>query len=130
MKTLLCIFALSISCMAQDLPNAPKPQLDKVEWSLLAADASVRTIDTITTRQMLERGNQENILPQFVVNHTPILIGVEAGMVGINYLLARELYKHNHQRVARVITGIDVASTGYWGIHNIVLPDHRMKGIK
>jgi hypothetical protein len=102
-------------------PQAPKPALDRIDWSLLASDAAVRSLDTYSTRRMLKQGDHELFLPGFVANHTPVLAGVEAGAVAADYLTARYLVRHHHPRLAGVALMADFAQDAPWAIHNLYL---------
>ena len=119
---LLLLMMICIPTLCQ-LPDAPKPQrLERIDWALLAADASARTLDTISTRQMLGcRCNHELVLPGFIANHTAALAAFETGMVAVNYEAVRYLRGRHHPRVARALLIGDALSVGTWAIHNFYL---------
>jgi len=117
----LLMAALSVSCMAQELPEAPKPHPDKVEWSLIAADAAVRTIDTVTTRHLLSTGDKERFLPGFIVNHDTTMVIYSAGVVVFYGVVSRTLERHGHKKLAHIIVASEVIMTGSWDVNNLML---------
>jgi hypothetical protein len=119
MKALL-IFLASTVAVAQ-IPDAPKPHADKVEWSLLAADASSRALDVYSTHQMLANGHHEIVLPKFIADHTPVMAAYSAGTVVMDYFVTRRLEKHGHRTLARLVTSIDLAQDAPWAVHNLFL---------
>ena len=68
MKTIiLCALMLCAAPLSgQALPDAPKPHLDRLEWSLLATDAAVRGLDVYSTHWAMQAGNKERVLPSFI----------------------------------------------------------------
>jgi hypothetical protein len=107
------------------LPDAPKPQpkMDKVQWSLLTADAGFRALDVYSTRRALANPrNHESILPDWISSSTPALIGFEATVVTAEYFGARLLIKHHHPRWAKVLTAIDLSGVAYSSVNNLFLP--------
>lgn len=124
MKTIilcsLALFAASLS--GQSLPEAPKPHLDRLEWSLLAADAAARGLDIYSTHWAEQAGNKERVLPGFIANHTPMMALYSGGMVYAQYWIARKLVAHHHRKLAYVVTSADVAITAPSAIHNLFLP--------
>lgn len=125
MMTRISIVLLFATGLPAQVPDAPKPHIDKTEWALLAADAGTRALDVYSTRQMLENGNHEMFLPGFVANHTPALIGVEGGAVALNWWVARRLEAHHRPRMAHIVTMIDISQDAPWAIHNLFLPKTR-----
>src|ERR1700677_2779536 len=119
MKALL-IFLASTVAVAQ-IPDAPKPHADKVEWSLLAADASSRALDVYSTRQMIANGHHEIVLPKFIANHTPVIAAYSAGTVVMDYIVTRRLERHGHRKLARLATSIDIGQDAPWAVHNLFL---------
>ena len=124
MKTLiLCALILcAASLSGQALPDAPKPHLDRLEWSLLATDAAVRGLDVYSTHWAMQAGNKERVLPGFIANHPPMMALYSAGMVAAQYWIARKLVAHHHRKLAYVVTSADVAITAPSAIHNLFLP--------
>ena len=95
-----------------------KPAIDKTEWALLAADASVRSLDAYSTRRGFARGDRETVLPNFIVDNDAAMASFSAGVVSIEYLVARKLNRH-HRNIAHLITLIDVSITAPSAVHNL-----------
>jgi hypothetical protein len=112
---------IAIALVQRPKPAA-KPHLDKIDWALIATDASVRALDTYSTRWMLDNGNRELFLPKFVANHTPVLAATEGAAVAGNILAARILEHHHHGKLAKLALSIDIAGDAPWAIHNLYLP--------
>jgi hypothetical protein len=123
-KTLIfCALALcAASLSGQSLPDAPKPHLDRAEWSLLAVDAAARGLDVYSTHWAEQAGNKERVLPGFIANHPPVMVLYSGGMVAAQYWIARKLFAHHHRKLAYVMTTADVAITAPSAIHNLFLP--------
>lgn len=124
MKTLtLCaLIVCAASLSGQTLPDAPKPHLDRMEWSLLATDAAARSLDVYSTHRALQAGNKERVLPGFIANHPPVMAFYSGGMVFTQYWIARKLSAHHHSKLAHVVTAVDVALTAPSAIRNLFLP--------
>jgi hypothetical protein len=122
-QKVMLVLMLATSLYAQ-IPEAPKPSIDRVEWSLLAADASMRVLDVYSTHQMLDNGNRELFLPSAIASHTPAMVTYSASMVALDWWVARKL--SHRQRLVHLVTLIDTTQTGYWAIHNLTLTKHKI----
>ena len=122
---LFAAILLSLPMGAETLPDAPKPQLDRVDWALLASDAGGRALDTYSTRRSLCDGNREKFLPDFIVNHTGRLAAFEGGMVAVDYFVARNLIRRRHRKLARMILLADSIQVWPWAIRNLTMPKSR-----
>lgn len=104
------------------LPDAPKPQpITKQDWSLLAADASVRALDVYSTHKMLQGPNHELFLPDAIAHHTPVLVVYSGAVVTANWLVMRKL-ERKHPKLAHTFMAVDVAQDGFWAVHDLFLP--------
>jgi hypothetical protein len=108
--------------VSQTLPEAPKPHLDRIDWTLLASDAGARALDGYSTLNMLKKNNHEKFLPGFVVRHAPALAAFEGGMLTLNYFAARNLARHHHPMLAKLVIAADVIQVYPWAIHNLTMP--------
>ncbi|MGA2886445.1 MAG: hypothetical protein ABSE51_00215 [Terracidiphilus sp.] len=125
--SLFAILLFSPPMVAQMLPEAPKPHTDRLDWTLLAADAGARTLDTYSTRWALRNpNNHEMFLPGFVANHTPMLATFEGGTVTLDYLAARKLLRHHH-KMARMLLAADALQVYPWAIRNMTMPQAHSK---
>ena len=116
----LWILLLCVQAFGQ-LPEAPKPHLDKTEWALLAADAAVRGLDVYSTHWALQAGNKEGTLPGWIVNHPPVMALYGGSIVAAQYVAARKL-SPRHRKLAHLITALDVSVTAPFAVHNLFLP--------
>jgi hypothetical protein len=122
MKTLILALILSGPMLAASAESPVKePKFDRTDWALLSAVAGSRALDTYSTRWMLGQGDHELILPGFVVNHTPVLAGVEAGSVVADYFATRYLMRHHHPKLAKIALMADFAADAPGAIHNLFL---------
>ena len=122
---LIAVLLFSLHLVAQTVPDAPKPQLDRIDWMLLATDAGGRALDTYSTRRSLCDGNREKFLPDLIVNHTGRLAAFEGGMVTLNYFAARSLIRRHHRKLARVMLVADALQVWPWAIRNLTMPKSR-----
>lgn len=102
--------------------KAPEKHFDKIEWSLLAADAGVRALDVYSTHWAEKAGNTEGTLPGWIANHPPVMALYSGGIVAGQYFIARKLFKHGHKRLAYTMTALDISVTAPFAIHNLFLP--------
>ncbi len=121
---LLLFVLMSAPVFTQSLPDTPQPQppaLNRVDWALLAADAGARGLDVVSTKQMLSRGCQEQIMPDAIARNTPAMAVYSGGIVTLDWFVARELTRHHHHKLARAWIIADGGSTLGASIHNFTL---------
>lgn len=99
----------------------PKYHLDRTQWLLLASDGVVRGLDAYSTIRTNQRGYHEVILPDWISKHDGRMYAYSGVVVGANYLLAHELTKHGHRKLAKLATMLDVGFDGEAAIHNLTL---------
>ena len=92
---------------AQALPDAPSPRILSPDHIAIAYDGMARILDVVSTNQFLGRGGHEDILPTAVVDHPALMVGFEAAVMGAEWFGARELRKHGHPKLARMVWMID-----------------------
>jgi hypothetical protein len=118
----LLVFLLTVPCMAQELPDAPKPHHDYVEWSLLATNTTLRLLDAYSTiRDNHCTCTTELILPPFISKHTAVMYTYSMTVVGVDWLLTRELKHHGHRKLARLPYIVDIG-VELPALHNFALP--------
>lgn len=118
---ILVLLLCAANTFAQSI-EAPKPQLDKTEWALLAADAGARGLDVYSTHWAESAGNKEATLPGWIANHPPVMALYSGGIVAVQYLVACKLFAHGHRKLAYAITTADLSITTPYAIHNLFLP--------
>ena len=61
------------------------------------------------------------LLPQFIANHPAAMALYSGATVGADYFVARQLEKHGHRELARIVTTVDLGQDLPWAIHNLFL---------
>lgn len=112
-RTILSSIALCLTSTiyAQTLPDAPTPHILSADHIAITYDATARILDVVSTNQFLGRGGREVMLPPSIVDHPAIMIGFEAAAMGVEWLGARELRRHGHNKLARMVWMIDGSTT-------------------
>ncbi len=111
-----------------------KPRIDRLTWTLLAADGGARALDAYSTQRMLRNNcssslqrtgtstcNYEQNLPGFITNHTPGIYAFDAAVWLSEFAATRFLIQHHHRRIARFIPFLDCISTTSFAINNLTL---------
>ena len=118
------VFVVSVVVMGQlakcQLPEAPRP-MDRTEKVLLLSDVASRSLDVYSTRQMLNNGYREIVLPRFIADHTPVMAAYSSATVLADYWLARRLERRGHRKLAHVMTLVDIGQDLPWAVHNLCL---------
>lgn len=117
----LITFLLYAAPLFAQLPDAPKPQIDRLQWSLLAVDAGIRGLDVYSTHKMLESGGHEKFLPDSISHHPAAMIAFSASAVATNWYLARMLTRHHHSRLAHLATIVDIGLDAPGAINNLFI---------
>lgn len=107
------------------LPEAPKPRIDRLELGLLAADAGIRALDVYSTHQMLANGNRETFLPTAIASRPAAMASLEALDIAGVWFISKRLQAHHHAKLAHLVTMIDFAQDAPWAIHNLTLGKKR-----
>lgn len=119
-RILLSLIAFVAIPAASAQAPAPKPKLDRAEFELLAGDAAARGLDAVTTLRFIHEPNaHENELPAFIYGHKAVMWSYSMGEVGAQYLVARELTRHHHPRIAHWITFADIGYDGTLAVSNV-----------
>lgn len=119
-----------------------KPRIDRLTWSLLAADGGARALDAYSTQRMLKNScssgqeiigvstcNYEQNLPAFIAKSTTGIYAYD-GAVWLSELAAtRFLIQHHHRRLARFIPFIDFISTTSFAVNNLTLSVGQSGGV-
>ena len=109
------------------VPNPPK--MDKIQWSLIAADAGVRGLDAYSTHWALSHNNVEDYLPSGLAENNAAMWVYSESIVAINGFVSWELVRHHHPRWAKVVQCVDIGYDLPMGIHNLnlrELPPHQI----
>jgi hypothetical protein len=129
LQTLILAAALAdpSAIVSAPAPAPVKPHFDRIDFALIASDVAVRTLDTYSTRRMLNQGNHELFLPDCISHSTPAMAAFSGAVVASNVLAARYLIHHHHPKLAKAMLAVDVAQDAPWAVHNLYLPNHRRR---
>lgn len=102
-------------------PNATHPFWDRANLELFAGVAAVRFLDFTSTQHFRERGRDEVLLSNNLVDNKPLYASIEGIGVAASIGLAYWLHRTGHHRLERLtsIAHIGVASVG--DTHNYLL---------
>jgi hypothetical protein len=94
---------------------------DKTNLELFAGVTAVRALDFTSTQHFRERGHNEVLLSNSVVDNKPLYASIEGAGVAASIGLAYYLHRTGHHRLERwtSIVHIGVASAG--DVHNYLL---------
>jgi hypothetical protein len=120
-KFQILLMVMCSTAAAQVLPDAPKPKIDKLEWTLLAADAGARGLDVYSTHVFLEHGDHEVVLPAALVKHSAVFAVFSGGIVFGQYEAAKLLTRHHKRWIAYLLTAADVGMEVDTGVENLRL---------
>jgi hypothetical protein len=111
-----------------------KPRIDRLTWTILAADGGARAMDAYSTQRMLRNNcsssvqiagtstcNYEQNLPGFITNHAPGIYAFDGAVWFSEFAATRFLIQHHHRRIARFIPFIDFMSTTSFAVNNLTL---------
>jgi hypothetical protein len=111
-----------------------KPRIDRLTWTLLAADGGARALDAYSTRRMLKNScssgqkmvgvstcNYEQNLPGFIANSAAGIYAFDGAIWATEFLATKLLIRYNHRRIARFIPFIDFISTTSFAVNNLTL---------
>jgi hypothetical protein len=121
--------------ISRSLPaEAAKPRIDRLTWTLLAADGGARALDAYSTQRMLKNScsssfqrtgtstcNYEQNLPGFIANHASGIYAFDTAVWLSEYAATKFLIEHHHRRIARFIPFIDFISTTSFAVNNLTL---------
>ena len=110
MKPLLCIALFAVSSFGAEQPH----YLSKAQLLALAINAGAMTADIVTSRQAIARGGHE--ANPIMGGNTAVLFKV--GEVALVTAVSYELYRHHHQRLARVLPLLTAAPSILAAAHN------------
>lgn len=127
-----CAPAQNLTAPTGNLPDAPLAGAEAVVpvatnpppqrhafWNrengwLFAGVGAFRALDYTSTRNMRDRGRQEILLSNWVVDNRPLFIGIEAAGTGLSIGLSYLMHRTGHHKVEHLISigHISVAAFG------------------
>ena len=102
---------------------------DKVNRALILSDFAVRMNDAVATLRLYSNGCQSE-LPVFLARSKPGMVAYSAAFsLGLN-LASRQLWKHGHHTLARLLLVEDIAVDGEAGIHDEWIEAHQPRSVR
>jgi hypothetical protein len=105
--------------------SRPAPQAHafwdhKNAW-LFSGVAVFRVLDYTSTRNMRDRGRQEILLTNWVVDNKPLFIGIEAAATGLSIGLSYVMHRTAHHKVERLISIGHISGAAFGDARNYAL---------
>ena|SRR5437868_11584164 len=92
----------------------------KNAW-LFSGVAVFRTLDYTSTRNMRDRGRQEILLTNWVVDNRPLFIGIEAAATGLSIGLSYVMHRTGHHKVERLVSIGHISGAAFGDARNYAL---------
>jgi hypothetical protein len=92
----------------------------KNAW-LFSGVAVFRILDYTSTRNMRDRGRQEILLTNWVVDNKPLFIGIEAAATGLSIGLSYVMHRTAHHKVERLISIGHISGAAFGDARNYAL---------
>ena len=112
---------------ASVMPAATKPASQshafwdhKNAW-LFSGVAVFRVLDYTSTRNMRDRGRQEILLSNWVVDNKPLFVGIEAAATGLSIGLSYVMHRTGHHKVERLISIGHISGAAFGDARNYAL---------
>jgi len=110
---------------ATAVASRPGPQAHpfwdhKSAW-LFSGVAVFRALDYTSTRNMRDRGRQEILLTNWVVDNKPLFIGIEAAATGLSIGLSYVMHRTAHHKVERLISIGHISGAAFGDARNYAL---------
>lgn len=96
----MIVIALTCVSHAQTLPEAPKPHINKVEFTMIGVQVAARVTDYLSTEKGLKvfHGHINDILPKPLIVNKPVFAAYELGCVAADYYSYRFALHHHVPR--------------------------------
>lgn len=100
---------------------APHAFWDRKNAWLFAGVGIFRVLDYTSTRNMRDRGRQEILLSNWVVDNRPLFIGIEAAGAGLSIGLSCLMHRTGHHKVERLISIGHISGAAFGDARNYAL---------
>ena len=94
---------------------------DRKNAMLFAGVGAFRALDYTSTRNMRDRGRQEILLTNWVVDNRPLFIGIEAAGTGLSLGLSYLMHRTGHHKVERLISIGHISGAAFGDARNYAL---------
>lgn len=88
---------------------------------LFSGVAVFRVLDYTSTRNMRDRGRQEILLTNWVVDNKPLFIGIEAAATGLSIGLSYVMHRTAHHKAERLISIGHISGAAFGDARNYAL---------
>lgn len=105
---------------AREKPAAHAFWDHKNAW-LFSGVAVFRVLDYTSTRNMRDRGRQEILLSNWVVDNRPLFIGIEAAATGLSIGLSYTMHRTGHHKIERLISIGHISGAAFGDARNYAL---------
>jgi hypothetical protein len=105
---------------AKAMPQAHAFWDHKNAW-LFSGVGVFRALDYTSTRNMRDRGRQEILLSNWVVDNRPLFIGIEAAATGLSIGLSYLMHRTSHHKVERLISIGHISGAAFGDARNYAL---------
>jgi hypothetical protein len=94
---------------------------DRKNDTLFAGVGALRALDYASTRNMRDRGRQEILLSNWVVDNRPLFIGIEAAGAGLSIGLSYVMHRTGHHKLERLISIGHISGAAFGDARNYAL---------
>ena len=94
---------------------------DRKNALLFSGVAAFRALDYTSTRNMRDRGRQEILLTNSVVDNRPLFIGIEAAATGLSIGLSYVMHRTSHHKVERLLSVGHMSGAAFGDARNYAL---------
>jgi hypothetical protein len=94
---------------------------DRTNIALFAGVAAARALDYTSTQHFRERGNNEVLLTNGIVDNKPLFAGIEAAGVAASIAVSYWLHRTGHHRLERWVSIVHIGVAAAGDIHNYSL---------
>lgn len=107
--------------IAQERPATTHAFWDRKNALLFAGVGAFRVLDYTSTRNMRDRGRQEILLTNWVVDNRPLFVGIEAAATGLSIGLSYVMHRTGHHKVERLISIGHISGAALGDLRNYAL---------
>ncbi len=101
--------------------NKPRRFFDRTNLALFTGVAAARVLDFTSTEHFRERGHNEVLLTNSIVDNKPLFAGIEAVGFAVSVAVAYWLYRKGHYKLERWVSIAHIAAAGAGDARNYTL---------
>jgi hypothetical protein len=106
---------------ASKLPPVEHRFFDRTNLELFAGVAAVRALDYTSTRHFRDRGVNEALLSNAIVDNQPLFAGIEVAGAAASVALSYWLHRTGHHKIERWVSIVHIGVAGFGDIRNYTL---------